>query len=171
MNTSKLKAIFTTACCFVFALCSEIKSMDTASGIQELQETTSYKTKNTNSEGCLDSLKTEVSSNSSSALLLLNQDENKAPETSWGSYISSPIKSVINGTYNIVDFSVKHPTQTIITSLLITAQFTAVAADCNCIYIGGQPQVPYTLGIFPNETACQGVTAGGGTSAFYVGCY
>jgi hypothetical protein len=158
MNISKLKAIFITACCFVVALCLEIKSMDTTS---DIQETTSYKAKHTNSESCLDSLKNEMGSNSPSARLLLNQDENK-DSTPWVFYVSSPVKAVINGTYNIVDFAVKHPTQTIITSLLIAAQFTAVAADCNCILqkqmtdqYGKSYYTPYTFGQFPNETECK----------------
>jgi hypothetical protein len=171
MNTIKLRAILITVFCFVVALCSEIKSMDTAS---DLQETTS-KTKNTNSECCLDRLKSEIDSDSSNEQLLLNGDENKDPETSWVSYISSPVKYIINGTYNIVDFAVKHPTQTVVTSLLIVSQFTAVAADCNCIWKckesygnGASSYRARTLGQFANETACMQITAGGDCT--YYGC-
>ena len=169
MQASNLKASLITACCFFIVLCSEIKSMDTAS---DLQETTSYKAKNTHNEGCLDSLKNDMGSNSSSVRFLLNQDENKDPETSLASYMASPVKAVIHRTYNIVDFAVKHPTQTIITTLLIAAQVTAVAADCNCILYrqnsGCNPDnaIPITYGQFPNASDCKSLT-----SSFTIYCY
>jgi hypothetical protein len=160
MNTRKLKAIFTTACCLVVALCSEIKSMDTASN---LQETPSYKAQQINSEGCLDSLKTEMGSNSSSAQLFRNQDENKDLGTSWASYMSYPVKAVIHGTYNIFDFTVKNPKQTIITALIIGAELTVAAAYCNCILnihnAATGDWIATSLGLFPNETECQAVAS------------
>lgn len=181
MKENNLKALLLTAFCFVVALCSEIKSMDTAS---DFQETTFCKAKNTNSEGCLDSLKTEISSNSYNVLFLLNQDENKDPKTSWASYMASPFKTVIHGTYNIVDFAVKHPAQTIITSLLVAAQFTAVAADCNCIYYipgSGSSCTPWavewaatpgSLGQFQNASACQQlIQTFANSNLCYYGCF
>lgn len=166
MNISKLKLLLITACCFVVALCLEIKSMDTVSG---LQETTSLKDKRINSEGCLDSLKFEVDSNPSNAQLLLNEDENKDPEISWVSYMSYPVKAVVHGTYKIVNFTVKHPTQAIVTSLLI-AQFAAVTAYCNCMYIStaGGAGAPVSVGIVSNETACKDALKG---LVQYHGCY
>lgn len=176
MNTSKLKSIFITACCFVVVLCSESKSMDTAS---DHQETASYKAKSINSEDCLGSLKTEISSNLSSVLLLPNQDENKRIEPSWTSYMVSPVKAVIQGTYNIFDFTVKHPTQAIITSLIIAAQLTTVAADCNivlhngcnCILWNGfeNQKNLYPFGMFPNATACMSLAVG--SNYKYYGCF
>ena len=173
MNASKLKAIFTTACCFVVALCSEIKSMDTAS---DLQETPSFKARETNSEGCLDSLKKEIGSNASRSQFLHNQDENKGPKTSWATYITEPVKAVIHGTYNIVDFTVKHPTQSLITSLLITAQFTAVAAQCNCLWNCQEAMglsVVYrmrTLGTLANAAQCKHIQDPQATICDYYGC-
>jgi len=131
MQASNLKVSLITACCFVVALCSDIKCMDTAS---DIQEATSYKIKNNHSESSLDILKPEADIVGLRETLLPRvQDEDVNTSTSWGSYISSPVKYSINITHNIVDFAVKHPTQTVITSLLIAAQFaTACMAAVNC---------------------------------------
>lgn len=173
MKSSNLKASLITVCCFIVALCSEIMSIDNTLSIQE---TTFYKAKKTNSEGCLDSLKSEIGSNSSSVRFLINQDENKGSETSLASYMASPVKAVIHRTYNIVDFTVKHPTQTIITTLLIAAQVTAVAADCNCILYksnsGCSPggAIPITYGQFQNASDCKSLTSSF-TGYCYYGCF
>ena len=121
MNTSKLKACLLTACCLVLALLVESQAMDDASDSQEI---TLCKTDN--SESYLGSLKLETDNSSFHATLPLNEYEKST--ASWGSYVASPIKSVIHGTYNIADFAVKHPTQTIVTSLIIGAQLTAMVS-------------------------------------------
>lgn len=96
MKSSNFKAILITTFCFV-VLCSGIKPMDTAS---DFQKTTSYKAKIDNNEIHLDSLKSEIKIDSHNALLTRNQNENKDQETSFVSYITSPVKAVIRGTYN-----------------------------------------------------------------------
>lgn len=160
MNARTLKSLLIIVCCFVVVLCSEIKSMDTASG---LQETTPYKTKNINSEGCLNRL----------------EPENENLAASWVSYVVSPAKSAIGWTCNVADFSVKHPTQAMITSLLVAAQFTAIAANyCNCVwdcvepdgnYAGEESRMPRSLGMFPNSTACMSVS-GNSWDGYYQAC-
>ena len=57
------------------------------------------------------------------------KDENGESETSWASYISYPVNTIIRGTYNIVDFSMKHPTQSMITILLVGSQLSPVDAQ------------------------------------------
>ena len=159
MNTSKMKVTLVTACCFVVALCSDIRCMDTKS---DIQEPTSYKNQNNSSGNYLDSLKPEIDNSLQDSMLPLNQDENESSSTSWMSYVSSPVKVVVNGTYNIVDFAVKHPTQATITALIIGTQFTALAAEyCNCIWTCRETTGPglvgsrlRTLGPFENDTAC-----------------
>jgi len=124
MKTSNLKASLIIGCCFIIALCSDIKSMDTAS---DLQKTTSYKAKNTSSEGCLDSLKEEMGSNSSGALLLLNQDENKYEDGSYSGlakvafdqFVTQPCQAVLSTAAAFCKFSYQHPA----TALAMTATF------------------------------------------------
>ncbi len=151
MNLSKLKTLLIAACCFVIALCSEVKCMDTES---DIHRAASYK--NNHGENYLDNLKQESAPDT---LLFLTQDENKSSKASWKSYVASPIQSIIYWTYNVADFAVKHPTQAMITSLIVAAQLTVVAADCNCILYTGDTKPyngnPLSYGQFPNETACQ----------------
>jgi hypothetical protein len=114
MNTS------ITACCLVLALFAKGQAMDDASDPQEITLC-----KIGHSESYLGSLKPQEDNSNLHAILLLNQDEGENSTASFGSYVTSPIKAVIYGAYNVADFAVKHPTQTIVTSLLIAAQFTA----------------------------------------------
>ena len=123
MKVSKLKSVPLMTCCLVFALFAKSQGMDDA---PELREVTSYKANHNGSY--LDGLKPEISNDSQDKALLLIQDEEEKPEASWASYAASPLKAVISEAYNIADFAVKHPTQAVITSLLIAAQFTAVEA-------------------------------------------
>jgi hypothetical protein len=179
MDTSNLKAIFTAACCFVLALCSQLKSMDIAS---DLQEITTYKTKSATSEPCLGSLKTEKGSGSVAEQLLVNQGENKDAETSWGMYTSDMVKAVIKCTYNIANFP---SMRTLTNSLFIAAQFAVIDAYCNCIlYKANGPNCPtifpsclgspMSMGVFPNETVCmdlaQAFSCGNPTLCYY-GCF
>ena len=128
MKVSKLKSVPLMTCCLVFALFAKSQGMDDA---PELREVTSYKANHNGSY--LDGLKPEISNDSQDkALLLIQDEEEEKSEASWVSYVTSPIKAVIDGTYNIVDFAVKHPTQAMITSLLIAAQYTSVVEAYRC---------------------------------------
>lgn len=171
MQEGNLKALFMTAFCFIVALCSEIRCMDTAS---DLQEPTSYKAQNNHSGNYLDSLKPEIDNSLHDAMSPLNQDENESSSTSWVSYVSSTVKGFINRTYNVVDFSMKHPARAMITSLFIAAQFTDVAAKCNCIYTAyqnGSGYVPFSLGTVPDEAACMRAMNQTGFISHKWGCY
>lgn len=175
MKASNLKAILITAFCFVVALCSEIRCMDTAS---DLQEQTSYKAQNNHSGNYLDSLKPKIDNSLHEAMSHLNQDENEKSAMSWVSYVASPVKSVMSWTYDMADFAVKHPTHTIIISLLGAAQFTLVSAHCNCILgiadmgLVASHAVPTSLGMVTNATICSSLAATcERVYCRYLGCY
>jgi hypothetical protein len=146
--------------------------MDTAA---DLSEPTSYKAQNNHSGNYLDSLKSETdNSDLHDTLLPFAQDKS---EISFGSYISSPVKSAIHWTYNVADFAAKHPTQMIITSLLMAAQLTVIAADCNCIWrcyesygLGDSSYRVRTLGQFSNETACKEMMSVSANNCYYEAC-
>lgn len=51
---------------------------------------------------------------------------------SWTSYLISPVKSVVQRAYGIVDYTIRNPQKSMIIGVCLAYQVTAVVADCCC---------------------------------------
>lgn len=156
MKISMLKSVTIMVSFLFLALLSKIQGAD---DISDLREKTLYKS-NYNSI-YLNHLKPEIDINSQDKAL---RGEEEKSEISWAYYVVSPVKSLMGWTYNVADFAVKNPKQAIVTSLLVAAQVTAVAASnhCTCVF-ELQDGSNFTQSFLqscagrgkPNVTACQ----------------
>ncbi|MBL0941318.1 MAG: hypothetical protein IBJ00_01105 [Alphaproteobacteria bacterium] len=128
MKINKLKTISIAICCFIIALCSEIKCTDNMSG---LEEKTSYKITYHSSENYIDSFKYEIGTNTSNMALSF-KNESEDSKTSWMSYLLYPAKNVIRNTNGIINFATQSPKKAIITGLVLAYHMAVVAAECDC---------------------------------------
>ena len=71
-------------------------------------------------------------------------------KVSWTSYLSSSVKSIFQGTYGIMEYTIRNPQKTMIIGLVLACQAVA-AADCCCACSGGILFVEP----FPNITECK----------------
>lgn len=83
--------------------------------------------------------------------------------TSWASYLLSPAKMAIQCAYDVVNFTTQNPKKTMIIGVLLTYQFTAVAAQnctgcyqciCDCTYPSGSGRGPFTYGKVESTQTC-----------------
>jgi hypothetical protein len=54
-------------------------------------------------------------------------------QTSWTSYLLSPAKSVVQGAYDIINFTTQKPRTALVIGLVLSLQVTTTAANCTCL--------------------------------------
>jgi len=143
MKINKLKLLSIAICCLVSALCSEAQCMDNQSDTLEL----SVVNRATN---------TKSSSQNEIATLALED------KSSLFSYLLYPAKTAIHSAYEVIKYTAQNSQKSLIIGVYLACQFTAIAADCNCIIydqLTAGPILPHSLGQFPNETACNDLCA------------
>lgn len=129
MKINKLTTISIAVCCLVASLWSEAQSMDNQRDI--LDPATINRAANTKSlsQNEIDSLDFES--------IPTQQINVLETQTSWVSYLISPVKANIQMAYDVVNYVVQNPKKGMLVGLCLAYNVSAVAAQtgcCICIY-------------------------------------
>jgi hypothetical protein len=128
---NKLKAISVAVCCLVASLWSETQGMDNKPDILEsstINRTTNMQSSSQNEMDALDLVST------SSQLINLEDSE-----TSWASYLTSPVKASICNAYDVLNYMVQNPQKGMIIGFIFASNIMVASAqlDCFCSYSQG----------------------------------
>ncbi len=76
--------------------------------------------------------------------------ELEKPSTSWASYLFTPLKAVSD----IISYAAQNPTKTVMISLVLVANITAVAATCDCYCRAFRSVYPQFVGRVRDTRMC-----------------
>jgi hypothetical protein len=85
-------------------------------------------------------------------------------QTSWASYLISPVKFVFQSSYELMNFATQSPQKALFVGAFLTYQVAAVAAQCSCNCVCNGP-----VGVSPSILDC--VKTCNLTQQRFNGCY
>jgi hypothetical protein len=147
---NKLKSIKIIIYCFVMALCSETKCMDSLSN--------NFETKIRNGTTNMLSFSQNEIDGSASESMPTHLASLEDSTTSWTAHLLSPAKTVFRSAYETMKFTTHNPQKALIIMVYLAYQVTAVAADCTC-YCSMNDGTPSTkvIGMLTSEAECTAI--------------
>ena len=121
MKHSTLKRLSIAMCSLIMVLCSEVKS---AQDLTDPEIMASNKTKLF--------YQNEDTQLSNEELISPQTIKLEESSVSWAPYLFTPFKSAVDNAYNIIKYATQNPSKAMIIGLMLVANITAVAAECEC---------------------------------------